>query len=507
MLPERLHRDESGLALVYAIFAVLILGGLAVLFVARATNEARFTGISRDRETAIHVAEAGAEEYIAPINSEGHTFASRVLTLGDDPATVTVETNAPMPYDPGGLTGEALEQWEIAWALDIVAKNPGLLESTGEGEAFGIRPANAAGTDAEMLIFGLGFVPSYNAWVTGADRAELRVVKMSINRNFLQPRHALLLDGDLTFGGNASILAPGCSGGSGTCNADIHVNGDVDVTGSAHTIEGTVTAEGTITGSPNTVPAGQSFAGEENVELPELAARDFYGRETTLNVDPTTGAQVDAYDLCPDGTVREPTVGGIPCAAGATQIWPVSGGSSTNFRGWEWRSSQKEWDGKNLQSGFYYVYGADAQINGTDGTVAASVLVEADPADLTRTGSLQITGDPEMVSALPDVLFIVDHDIKMKGSSGGGSGATCDPLLGTCDLQQYTGFIWAGEQLDVSGSVSLAGAIMAQDETDDHGLVKRNTAGINGSMTLDFDPDLKIDTSGIVTIEYWNELD
>jgi Flp pilus assembly pilin Flp len=506
MLRRRLHEDERGIALIYALLAVVILAGLAVVFVSRAVNQAAFTGIGRDREAAVHVAEAGAEAYIAPINREGRSLAQRVLTHGDTPTAWPQPADAVnddwIVYDPAVID---TEDKEIAWVLDLARANHSLIRSTNAGDTFTVRPVLADESDAAMVLFSAGFVPSYQAWIDGQSRPQVRVLKLQIARNHIMPDHALLLGGDLTIGGNASILAPGCDPADpDTCDADIHVNGDVDVTGGAHTVQGEVTSSGTITGTVQTEPAGNAHAGEEPEPLPPVEARDFYGRDADdLNEDPG-GQEMGAFDLCPSGEIKEPA--GAPCTG--TVLWPTSSASSTTYRGWKFKSGTNTWEATNVEAGFFYVYRADASVTGTAGSDprAVTIVVETDDANPNRTGSLALGGNPDMVSAMPDVLFVADRDIKMKGTSGGGSN-TCDPSTSTCDTQRYNGFIWATEQLDVSGTVYLTGAIIAADETDQHGLVTRNTAGVTGNMTLDYDRDLIIDASGRVIIQYWNELD
>lgn len=507
MLRRRFHEDEQGIALIYALFAVVILTGLAVVFVSRAVNQAAFTGIGRDREAAVHVAEAGAEALIAPINAEDDdTIAGRVLTRGTTPGTWPAPTSGEdwFVYDTSVID---TEDEEVQWVLDLATANPGLVRSTAAGDTFTIRPVLGSQLDAAMVLFSAGFVPSYQAWVDGVSRAQVRVLKLQIARNNISPEQALLVGGDLQLGGNASIQAPDCDAAHpdypDSCNADVHVNGDVDVTGSSHTIEGRLTSSGSITGSAQTEPSGRAFAGEEEEPLPPVKAKDFYGRDPDdLNEDPG-GQEMGAFDLCPTGEVKAPS--SSPCTGAV--LWPTSASSSTTYRGWKFRSGTNTWEARNVEAGFFYVYRADADVTGTagSGARAVTIVVETDPANPTRTGSLSLSGNPTMVSAMPDVLFVADRDIKMKGTSGGGS-TSCTPTACT-DTQRYNGFIWATEQLSVSGTVILTGAMMAADETDEHGLVTRANDGVTGNMTLDYDQTLVIDISGRVTIEYWNELD
>lgn len=480
MWRERIAR-EDGVALIYVLFATMLISGLVVVFMSRILFENRSTAEARDFESAIHVGEAGAEALFGEMNSRG-------------------ETNKYVTTDGSGNPHVLNSSDEEQWAITQARNDPGGLVATADGQAYGIRPEDGSG-NALDIVFGVGFVPSM-----GAPNETVRVVKMQVARRHFSPDHAMLTGGSLTLGGNAEILAPGCDTTQpDTCNADVHANGDVDVTGSAHTVQGDLTATGTISGSPNT-EGGTPSGGEQEEPVPHIEARDFYNRDVTYNADPG-GQTVDWYDLCPGGTVREPS--SSPCTG--TQIWPTSTDTSTKFRGWSFKNGTNTWQAKHVEAGIFYVYRADASVTGSavgsDGESkrAVTILVETDDTNPTKTGSLQMGGNPDLVAALPDTLFIVDRDIKLKGTAGGGN-KTCDPDVETCDEQRYTGFVSATEQLDVSGTVYLTGSMISEDAEDLHGLVTRNTAGINGTMNLDYDDDLKIDLTGRVTIEFWNEL-
>lgn len=518
MLRDRAQR-EDGVALVYVLFASMIISGLVAIFLARTVFESRSTARARNFESAIHVSEAGAEALFGPINEEGEDYASKEITVGAVPGSPSPTAPADHVYaPPGGLTDAQLQAWEEDWAVDLAeadweyAKANGTYDgrviTTDGGQAFGIRPRDSADSQAYDFVFGVGFVPGIEA-----PNRQVRVVKMRIARRYFTPENAVLSGGGLTLGGNAEILAPGCDPATpDTCNADVHANGNVTITGGgvgSHEVQGDFTASGTFTGSAITT-GGSSAGGEQTQPVPPLRARDFYNRSATYNVDPG-GQSVAWYDLCPDGVIRAP--GATPCTG--TQIWPAAGDTSTSFRGW--RFSSGTWEAKKVEAGIFYVYRADAAVNGSAGTTqrAVTILVESDDtsaATAAASGSLELEGNPWLGSALPDILFVADRDIKMKGTTAGGA-ENCDPDPGPCDTQGYAGFIFAREQIDVAGTVELSGAMIAEDAEDLHGLVQRSDPsmdgagmGINGTMVLNFDDNLKLDLRGKITVEYWNEL-
>ena len=520
--------SEDGIALIYVIFVTMILAGLATLFVARAVFEARATGTSANREAAIHVAEAGAENLLGAINNEGEEFSQKVITEGPTASDTTVADHV---YDPPtGLAGEALQAWEESWIIGLAQADWDLgadassgyetrVIQTDEGQAFGVRPKLDGVDQSYDAVFGVGFVPSIDA-----DNRQVRVIKMLIARRYFSPEQALLTGGNLTFGGNAAILAPECdplAADELDCIADVHANGDISVTGTAHIIQGSMTATGTITGSAVTVPPGSQAPNEQAVDVPNVSAREFYGRQNvTYNVDPG-GQPVEWFDLCPDG-VRLP--GATPCTGPFEHD-----GKGTGFRGWT-LTNQGNWQGSAIEAGIWYVYHANARVTGTSTDVvdsscglvydpvtdqwvsieaacqqrAISIFMEADPTRESDSGNLEIRGNPAMVAAFPDVLFVTDNDLRLQGTASGGQ-ALCDPNVELCsDLQSFSGLILVGEQADISGTVNLSGALIVAELSSDSSVV--GSTSVTGTMTLDYDDDLKADLSGRVTIEFWNEL-
>lgn len=474
------HQDEDGIALFVALLGIIVLSGLSTLFLARTLTEQRASGVSRNNEIAVHAAEASAEEVLSRVN----------VSTTAAPYTTADPSGSPHEYDATSFASVDDERaWAIQQATNAVTADPDALLDTREGEAYGIRPVDPSGAPVDV-IFGVGFVPAF-----GAENVRIRVVKYQIDEDLFTPAFAFLAGADLPINGNGSILAPGCSTDPDDCDADVHVNGDV-LKGSS----GSYVIEGRVSVANGTCPSGGVIVGgcvatsdgAEEEPVPDVEARDFYNREVdNLNPD-SSGAPTEWYDLCPDGTVRGPSAAG-PCDPTQPVIWPD--GSGTRFRGWQWRNPQNTWQATAVDSGVYYVYQADADVNGSTGVGprAVSIFVERDPAKPTRSGSLATGGNPKLEAAFPDVLFVADADLKMKGT--GGAGTT-----------ELAGFITAREQVDVGGTVSLDGAIIMQDREDVHGLVTRSTMGISGNLTLTYARNLQIDLTGVWTITYWNEI-
>lgn len=75
MWTERLH-DERGAALVTALLAVLVIGGIAAVLIAMAQTNLRATGAARDQEHALRTAEAGALDIATQALEDGDTGAN-----------------------------------------------------------------------------------------------------------------------------------------------------------------------------------------------------------------------------------------------------------------------------------------------------------------------------------------------------------------------------------------------------------------------------------------------
>jgi hypothetical protein len=508
MLADRLRQDD-GVALIYVLLASVIISGLVVVFMSRTLFETRSTARAAAWESAIHVGEAGAEALFGQINVEGEAFGSKVVTRNPDgtfheydpdPTWTDAELRA---YEREWAMALALEDWEAGQAAGYDSR----VIETDDGHAFGIRPKVPGADEAWEIVFGVGFVPSIDH-----DDPTVRLVKMRINRYYFATDNALLSGGSIYLSGNASILAPGCSSATPHfCDANVHANGDFRGGGSASEIQGTLSVTGTGADAFTTVN-GPGLNGEQEVPVPPIRALDFYNRP---------GAETeDWYDLCRNGAGNTPVVrspGSAPCTG--EQIWPAPDNTSTSFRGWTFQTQGPDgprWVNQSIAAGVYYVHHANATVSGAAGTnVPVTLLMGSNDSATSDSaealgGSLKITGGPVLVPAIPDVQYIVDRDLELRGTQGAGE-EPCDPNTDPdCDPIPITGFVYVGEQLAVNANVTVNGAMIVEDREDRHPWVRRTAQGegvmINGNLTLNYDRNLRLDLRGRVTIEYWNEL-
>ncbi|MEX2549495.1 MAG: hypothetical protein WD638_04650 [Nitriliruptoraceae bacterium] len=471
----RALHDESGVAMIMALLGVVILAGLTVVFLSRATSETRAASFSQDFESALHVAEASADRRIADVAADGD-----YITTADDGSDFVLDD-----ADVGNVDAEE------AWILEQLdrARGSDAWASEVEGEAYAIRPRLASGEPAQA-IYAASAVPGFDA-----NRSRVRVLKLQIDQAHFVPEFAFLTNGSFDIGGNAAIVAPGCDPDAPDeelCFADVHTNQSYTSSGSSSTIHGVVTTSESTCPADSTAVFGCK-ADAQLHDIPEIHASAYYD----IDADRTnTGQPVDWWDLCNDGWVRHGSETG-PCTG--EQEW-LSTGGNTRFRGWRWQSSQNTWQADAVESGVYYVHHADASIQGSQGKEqhSVSVLVERDPSNLTESGSLSISGNPKMQAAVHNLLFLSDADLDMNGTATGG---TCGETSSS-----YSGLIAVGEQFDTQGTVELRGSIIVQDLSDDHPLVRRNNASVAGTMCLEFDEELNFDLLGQWVITFWNEL-
>lgn len=516
-------QDESGVALVFAMLAVIILGGLGVVFVGRAVSESRVTGAEEKFEAAIHIAEAGLDDLIYRMN------------IDFDLVTQTPGGSEHL-FDPA--THGTSEDAEKAWALGIAEDaNKCDMVTTSVGEACAIRPRmeNATGPPAPF-IFAVGFVP------TRADVDKTRVVKVGIAPADFVPAKAILTQGAMNpF--NITICGD---------DRDVHSNGDLLVKGGADTVtqsgdskcpagevgnSGDVTSKGTFTkeGSPDIGP-GSGKTGQE-LFVPSVSAIEVY--KDYLHPDGPEydgGKWVDDWNtLCPDGTARAPYFDASgnpdPCNSAATRLYPPSSGPvPSNHKGWRHTSTGSEcasigptpcWraggGGNNappLSSGVFYVHQRNALIEGNIGNDVRITLLtdsigtivpferynstsDAPAGDTCRStnaagdGSIGLFGVKvgDVEPFLKNQLLLADRDIKVGGNI-------------ETDIH---GVLAAHEQVALAGEPYIVGAVITEDACPNSVSSPVSANSFSGNVVLPHTKGSVSTLPSTVHITAWNE--
>jgi cytoskeletal protein CcmA (bactofilin family) len=244
------------------------------------------------------------------------------------------------------------------------------------------------------------------------------------------PDYAITTGGNFNISGNPTI-----SGKNGT----VHANGNITISGSP-SISQDALASGSVKISGNPTIGGMTSSGVAIIPIPPVDP-GFY----KVNAD---------YELRGDG--------GVYNVSTKTLTYPGT------FKGWAYSNGKWSINGGEAD-GTYYIEG-DANVSGNPG--------EYNPWKVTiiATGSIEISGTPKMQPYTKDLLFVAGRDIKI----GGNSQTSCK------------GVILAHEQIELHGSPSIKGAIVAENAPDTGGPVtKCDISGdISGNVNIECDGGL-----------------
>jgi hypothetical protein len=373
--------DERGSGLIFALLGVLVLFSLSALFVGNAVSQSQASAAQRDHESALHVAESGAE-----------TALSRASDNTD------YATHDYGNYDKCDRSDE--RSWAIEKANAVPADE---LIATAEGEAAAIRPENS--DDKPMpCVYGVGFVSERD------DAEATRVVNVTVSQQAEETagepvltKYALLAAGDLT-------------AGAAVKGSPVHANGNLTAKGKLHEC--------------STV---QDCEGEPYVNVPNFTAREFWEMRNDVNY------QGDFVELCPGGFAYA----GAPSADAPCErpdqrpILPNKLPEATySASAGEWRLEEGSLDG------VYYVSESDVRVtksnngndksnngndksnNGNDKSSPSTIIAEAATEDsatnlaLGAGGTIFANVKVDQHAAWPGVKFIADVDLKVKGTSG-----------------------------------------------------------------------------------------
>ena len=256
------------------------------------------------------------------------------------------------------------------------------------------------------------------------------------------PWPAIVTNGNLDLAGGPQIL------GDGGC---VHANGDISQVGNAAVVQHDVTAVGTVTTNGNWAPVeGLVESGQLPITIPPVNVLDYLPLAT--------------YRLGVDGAIYNAATNATICAnnaacAGVGFTWSSQNGSHVSHMAGisrTWRPSGTPncavltANGiPNCGQGVYYAEGSDVEIAGNIGRTGApspyamTILVD---------GSVSITGTPQIVPAIPrpNILIVTNGDLDMAGTAN-------------CIL---SGQARVREQLNLAGTMSLAGQILVENRWD-----------------------------------------
>ena len=307
---------------------------------------------------------------------------------------------------------------------------------------------------------------------------------------------AVVVNGNLEVKGNPTVTGPAGS---------IHANGTLLLSGNPCTyvyyasVAGT-TQTGNVQGGSDCTAAGvDSRPFSPKLNIPSLTPLAVARRAVASGVVVTT--------LLPKGWTDPVNSPGINCVSNdgcAYYGLPGSTGVASTLvaypptapgpipAGWTYANNGKTWSSKGeTQAGTYYVVGnADIQANTGGvggGTASLSVLAE---------GSISANGNPDVVPhatiyLMGPILMIAGHDLDL--------GATFDAA--------YEGLFYARHQLDIKGSPTLNGQVIALNEADTDYESKNPVTRTNGVMTIGGSPRINYSGNGLTSVRAltWRE--
>jgi Tfp pilus assembly protein PilX len=259
---------------------------------------------------------------------------------------------------------------------------------------------------------------------------------------------AIVSNGSLGISGNPTV--------SGT-QGSVHANVNLSIGGSP-VIEQNATASQTYSVSGGPTVGGESGGGRPTVQVP--------------HVDPLDHKAIADFILKADGTMTT-QAGVVLCTGilcGAVYGWEPDGATG-------WKVA-----GTTLAPGTYYVEG-DAKMTGNPGTAAAPIS-----CSIIATGSIEISGNPDLRPDAPEIMFVAGGDLKITG--------------GLTMPFNVEGMFLVHEQLFIAGNPDLNGQIIVENSPSVSTLVSTNE--ISGNPTVVYNG--LVGSGGVLNVTGWREM-
>jgi hypothetical protein len=267
---------------------------------------------------------------------------------------------------------------------------------------------------------------------------------------------AILVNGSVEVKGNPTV--------SGTSGA-IHANGDMVISGNPCSPQ-YFEATGDTTG-------GGNAQGGTSCTAPAADVRPYAQPMNVPILNPADFEQYANYKLDAAGNAYQRFAG-----LGSSWVLVPAG-----ISGWNWQNGQKDWKiTGSIPSGTYYVQGTDLTMTGSPGSPGSPIQLT-----LIVDGWVNISGSPNMVGKLTlpwmgTIGIIAGTDIDMSGSQNNAG---------------YGGLYYAQDQIDVSGTPTINGQLVAANVAD----VPYPASG--GSNLVPLDSNGRMVLSGNPTVT-WN---
>jgi hypothetical protein len=415
---------------------ILVVGYAVVISLVIAVSFAIVSSVTKSGNShiqygeAVDSAEAGVDQTLARLSKNANY----------SPAGSSV----PAQWVDGFPDSHTERAWVLATANTVLAANPSLLQKTAQGEFLALRPINV------HTVYSVGWEPSRAA------AKRVRVLRNDYTFSGYAPTNAILANGNVSLSGSFSL-------------AD---NAGTAIPPSVHT-EGVLlkcSASVTVPDGTSLASVGGGGCGDSDTSqsVPQMNPRDIYTAYS--------GTYASSwYDLCPDGTVRQPS--SAPC----------SGTQLASTRGWSYNPYIRTWTSSGPQTGIYYAYQSNVDLTGS-GTPQVTVISEA----TNNLGCPKNDGDihikqTQMIPAMPFVSLIAGGSVSIDTQAAVGDTA-------------HPGLVAAQENIVMSTSSApgIVGAVVANN-------LCGGTNSFQGS-TITFDANMNIRLPGVIRSTAQTEL-
>lgn len=443
--------DERGVALVAAILIMALMSALAIALTASGRIEVAMGDNEEVYARTRAAAESGLNHAAAVIIqlAEDPAFSTDNLLAGPDGSADPATDDAPVNADNGILTAVmgGAAPWPLApgYTYDVrllddddpSLKN-GTAFSTAELFAMGAgRPLQVedgrrfSDVNRRLVIRATGFGPQGTTV-----RLEQTLTPMAMP--------GLLANGDLLFGGGASVV--------GT-QGSLHANGNLRIDGTSATIAQNATASGELLTSADWSPGGLKAGGMPTIPVAEIRAEDYFDdADFVLRSDGRITNKTDSTVYCNAGSDSHACLGVTPPGGTAAFGWAFSSG--------QWDLSQ------NIANPATYYVETGVRISGSPGSISSPAVMT-----IVALGNIDIAGNPvlrpESASALQ---FLTNQDLFVHGDLGLPIG--------------FEGRVLVREQVDFNGNPTLVGQLIVQDAASLSPLVTANS--VAGGSTLSY---------------------
>jgi hypothetical protein len=265
---------------------------------------------------------------------------------------------------------------------------------------------------------------------------------------------ALLVNGDLTMGGNASI-----EGSQGS----VHANGDLTIDGNSVNVEQNATSSGNLNSNTGWQAGELTSGGMPIIPVPDIRAINYFNdADFVLQADGRITNRTATTTYC---NANSATQAGYQ--TGCRNVTPPGG---TGEFGWRFNATTLTWDlnpggGGGVNQATYYAR-SDVTVTGSPGTSSNPLRIT-----IVAEGDIEVTGNPDLrPEPASEIQFVTDQDLRLAG----------DLTIPTA----YEGRIMVREQIDFAGTIELAGQVIVQNVPSISPLVTNNE--VRGTATLTY---------------------